>query len=544
MAEVFNDEPRVIEPKLSKEPNVATLRAGINAGAKRLASMCVAAAILTVGATIANAQTAFEYLQKAPKPVFRNGHTLLPLSRWGWSMAFNTKVELCENWGYALEFGPEGSPAAADALDNPDSEASKLCALTASDPKKYPLAVLVYRPINDVNTYPDGKYPEETFVHDAQGKRLENVAEWKTWSPELPDSIYQRAADMAGKGIAKIRSKAPISILLNGGEYGLNCRGHSGPSWEKDPKVVAAKGDLDWDTYIGRRKAHYEKFISDAVRKAAPDRQLYLLYHYGSMPGWTAVQWVWDYKAMRPIADMPGQMFYYNRYDNTGWTGKTDMLTNALVAHAKCLGFGDKLGYHWVCAGWEDGKFSDRERYMGFLKSLYNSGMIGAVAGYFSYPKPTFTENLGPEIPPWLWQMMDLAQAQALYSHVDEFLREGDLLPGPDKHRNFPEVPAYEFPTGDPTARVLVRKHRKRMEWLISAWAADGPTRNVKVEVPELGEITVEARASGSVYVAKGKIGMTFEPPEIELKRLDADGMQPTAGFAAPTTAPTTQPKK
>lgn len=478
-------------------------------------------------------QTAAEHLKAAPnKPVFKEGHTLIPLTRWGWSMAYDTKIELCERWGYALEFGSEATREVVASLDDPKSEGAKLCALTAKDPKKYPLAVILWRPLLNPEAFLGGKLPEETFVHDAEGKRLEGVPEWKTWSPELPDELYEKAAQAAAGALAKIQAKAPIAIVLNGGEYGLNCRGHSGPSWEKDPKVVAAKGDRDWDTYVGQRKAHYEMFITNAVRKQVPDRMLYLWYHYGSMPGWTPVQWVWDYKAMRSVADMPGQMFYYNRYDNTGWVGQRDMLTNALQAYGACLPYGDKLAYPWLCAGWEDGKFSDSERYMGFLKSLYNTGVVGGVAGYFSYPKPTFTENLGPDIPPWLWQMMHLGHTQALYSHLEDFIRDGELLPGPDKHRNNKSLPAFEFPTGDETARVLARKHHKRNEWLVTAWAADGPARKVKVEVPEVGELTLDARPCGSVYLVKARVGMKFEPPEVELKLLDPDGMHPSAGFA------------
>ena len=51
-------------------------------------------------------------------------------------------------------------------------------------------------------------------------------------------------------------------------------------------------------------------------------------------------------------------------------------------------------------------------------------------------------------------------------------------------------------------------------------------------DVPELGVVTLEARPAGSVYLAKAKVNMQFEPPEVELKLLDADPMNPTAGFA------------
>jgi hypothetical protein len=73
--------------------------------------------------------------------------------------------------------------------------------------------------------------------------------------------------------------------------------------------------------------------------------------------------------------------------------------------------------------------FSDIEHYMGFLKCCYTAGMIGAVAGYFAYPKRGFGEDLGDEMPHWLKQMMALSYVQALFSYLDDFLRSGDLLP-------------------------------------------------------------------------------------------------------------------
>jgi hypothetical protein len=97
------------------------------------------------------------------------------------------------------------------------------------------------------------------------------------------------------------------------------------------------------------------------------------------------------------------------------------------------------------------------------------------------------------------------------------------ILPGPDKHRWSSDLPAYEFPTGDPDARVVARKNRKRDEWLVTAWAAGGPDRRETVEIPFFGKNTVQARATGSVYpVAPSKSG-----PVATL--LDVDGMNPSA---------------
>jgi hypothetical protein len=304
--------------------------------------------------------------------------------------------------------------------------------------------------------------------------------------------------------------------------------GHSGPYWKQDPTVLAAKGERTWFDYISERKAHQESIVSQAVRAACPERRLYLWYHFGGVPTWDPWQWSTDYKWMRRVSDLPDQSLYYKHF-NTGWVGSRDLLTNAIDSAAQCLACGDRFSYNWVCAGWKKGRFSDSERYMGFLKCLYTTGMLGGVAGYFSYPKPGFADDLGDEIPSWLWQMMHLARAHALFSHLEEFIRDGDLLPGPGKHRRRKTLPAYEFSTGHPHTRVLVRKHRKRAQWLITAWAADGEQREVSVDIPQLGAVQILARPCASVYRAVAVQETDYEPPVPKLTLVDKDGMRPSA---------------
>ena len=79
------------------------------------------------------------------------------------------------------------------------------------------------------------------------------------------------------------------------------------------------------------------------------------------------------------------------------------------------------------------------------------------------------------------------------------------------------EQSAYEFPTGDRDARVVVRKLIGKPEWLIAAWAAGGADRQVSVRIPELGRVAVQARICGSVYrasLAKGQVTLTQLDPE------------------------------
>lgn len=472
------------------------------------------------------AKTALEFLQEAPKPNFRAGHTLPPLTRWGWTMPFEVRVELAEHWGYALEFGGYATPQYVGALDDPKSVPSKICALAASDPKRYPLFVLLHRPFYSAEFRES--LPDETWCRDAEGNLIEGK---KVWSPEAPAEVFERAATLAVEPLRKILAKAPIAVILNGGEYGLNVFGFAGKAWQRDPRVVQAKGDRSWFDYLSQRKAHQELLLAEAVRKAVPNA-LYIYYHtFATHRNRYSTWWHWayDYQYLRRVSDLPSSSIYY-RHFNTGFTGDNDMLTQALNAVAQQLQFGDPLSYNWVNAGWSREKLGDRafarlERYLGYLKCYYTAGMIGGVAGYFAYPKGGFAGEVGDEPPHWLKQMMVLARVQALFSHLEGFLRDGKLLPGPNRHRWSGDLPAYEFPTGDANVRVLVRKHNRRREWLITAWAAGGEDRGGSVTIPELGLVSVQARACGSVYRATLREGRPL------LTLVDVNGMLPTANW-------------
>ena len=462
--------------------------------------------------------TPAEYLAAQPKPAFRPGHTLPPLTRFGWTLPLDARIALAEHFGYALEFGgyADADTVARD-LANPESDAAKLVALCASDPKRYPLAVICSRRL------PEGTDPN-TWARDAEGKFLDGKAvsldgnEWNpkmrtVYSPLSSDEYWREAGELRAAGLRAIREKCPIAIILNGGEYGLGVLGFAQKVWEQDPRIVADKGDRPWFDYVSQRKAHFETLIADAVRRAVPDRLHYIYYtdgggtHRNVSPDWK--QWCHGWEWMQGVSDLPSNEAYY-RHFNGGWSGKNDMLTLALNSTAREIADGKHVSYNWLCAGWDrsdmnDGGFGDLTRYRGFLRCYYTAGMIGGNAGYYAYPKGGFGAALPADDPPhWLRQMIVLAEVHAQFSHLEEWLRNGRLLPGPNPHRISPELPACEFPTGDPGVRVLVRKHNEREEWLITAWAAEGDERRVRVDVPELGEVELAAPPEGRVYTACG----------------------------------------
>jgi len=471
--------------------------------------------------------TPAEYLKAQPKPVFREGHTLSPLTRFGWVLDFATRVELAENWGYCLEWGGYADAKAVErALTNSGDIGAKCMALAAKDPAKYKLSVICARdlPEND-------SVPPETWARDADGKLLSGQAKsydgtaWTTgmgviFSPETPDSVWKEAGRLRADPLRLIREKCRIAIVINGGEYGLGVIGHMIKIWKLDPSILKAKGDRAWFDYISERKGRAETIIADTVRKAVPDRLLYIYYNTGTplrnrWGGW--LEWCFKFEDMKSASDLPGTEIYY-KSGNSGWTwtdNTGDALTQALNARGLEIAHGQPLSYNFLCGGWtrnKDGKdinlLSDINLYIGFLKCFYTSGMVGGNAGYYTYPPGGFGAPFPADQPPhWLRQLVALSQTHALFSHLEDYLRKGDLLPGPNMHRWTKDQPAYEFPTGDKAVRVLARKIKGQMQWLITAWAADGVDRPVAVDIPELGNVHLQARACGSVYKAVIKNG-------------------------------------
>jgi hypothetical protein len=477
--------------------------------------------------------TPAEWLEAQKTPAFRDGHTLPRLTRFGWVLPTDARINLAEHWGYALEFGGYVDDKVLARLDDPKSDESKLAALAKSDPGRYPLVVLCSRRL------PEEEAPADAWTRDKDGKVLNGKAQsmdgtqWSEgkgaiWSPEAPDAVWQMAGEYRAAPLRELQKRGvPISMVLNGGEYGLGVLGFAKGVWSKDPRVAAAaEKNGGWRTYASAKKGHAERIIADAVRAAVPDRKLYIYYTAGGRTlrnkDWSIDDWGATWEHMRGVSDLPSSEVYY-RHFNDGFTGRLNMLTCALNAIAAEIASGDPLSYNWVAGGWVRGNeaknVADMDRWTGFLKCYYTAGMLGANVGYYEYPKGGFGVKFPPNEPPvWLRQMAASAHVHALFSQAEDLVRNGDLLPGPMKHAISTSDPAYEFPTGDETARVLVRKHRTRPAWLVTAWAADGPDRDVTVTVPELGRLTLRARVCGSVYEA------TLAGGKVTLTQLDEEG--------------------
>jgi hypothetical protein len=463
--------------------------------------------------------TPAQYLQMQQKPNFAAGHHLPHLTRWGWCLSTNADIELANNWDYCLEFENYVTYSLATHLDAYNTTVLKL---VSNNPAIYKLSVL----LDQTFTNP----PTDFYCTNSSGQFVSNGLNHLCVSPEGTDAYWSNSADYWIRGLKIIQSNALITTILNGGEAGIDVPGFGEVAWLQDPRVQAATNGMDIYRYSSNRKAWSMGFLTRAIAKQIPNRELSIFYEtgyeetrdcYGGSTN-AYLKWGWNSDVMVTNTDLPSFEIYYSDVGGNGaWTNNSalnygnpyycDLLTRVLDAVGYNITLGHPLNYSWINGGSGTNvtdfsnltKYSDIPTYTGFLKCLYTSGMVGGIAGYFDYPVGGFDTSFQSNNPPhWLLQMMALAHTHALFSHLEPFLTNGDLLSGPQVHVMSTDQPAYEFTNtvNDIYARVLARKLRTGNQWLVTAWNAYGTNRNVTVSIPTLGALTVLAAASGSVY--------------------------------------------
>ncbi len=128
--------------------------------------------------------------------------------------------------------------------------------------------MLTYRAPND-KRFREG-LPPETWCRDADGKAIEGRGH-TLWSPEAPDSVFQKAGALAAEPLRKIQEKAPIAILLNGGEYALTVYGHARKVSCQRCEVIAKRVSDKRHQYGHRYQARSVKGCHDRCRCRSTD---------------------------------------------------------------------------------------------------------------------------------------------------------------------------------------------------------------------------------------------------------------------------------
>jgi hypothetical protein len=490
--------------------------------------------------------------------VFKPGHTLLPLTKYGWTLPWDLSVESATNWGYALDIGGSGlfGSGVTNDLNNTNSILYKGVVLATNYPNVFKLSVFTERWYSNLSaaywtTNGAGEFLNGAGVVQALAwsqYSAENAAP----SPEAPQSDLDMQAEAVVQPLHAIAAAiAPhkISMILNGGERGIGVYQQNVLGYSYDSRVAAARGTNWWYYYLSQRKSN-ELY---ATYSRLPERDAYIWYFTYeksrfNQPGYNwerdNANWGWSSSNLLGVIDYSATFQYFmdgGSYTNTvpvTWNNVSDMLTLQLNQVGYNMNYDSPLNYPWVSGGWNNSnsnRLSDLDRYSGFLKCLYTAGALGVNAGYYIFPTGVtpsifghngFTGSFPTDLPPhWLQQIAVTGRVHAQFSWLEDYIRNGALLPGngnmtlspANVHAISRDQPSYEFTNTvkDATCRVLARKHNDRDEWLVTAWAAYGDARDVTVDIPTLGEITVTAHPEANIYTATVAGG---------LKLLDATG--------------------
>lgn len=475
------------------------------------------------------------------------------LTRWGWVLSSNACVELGKNWGYCLPLGDYTTRAIASNCGVVGTFQNGMCQLASNYPTVFKLSVL------DDRDFP-ATIPNDFYCTNSGGAFVTNSSGTKFVCPEAPTSYLLTAQAYWSNSLYMVMTNAPITVFLNGGEYGMDVAGgakrtggaNPGDAWIQDPRVQAVTNaypsQISYSTYSSTRKSNEVSFLSSTVRSLIPNRELYIFYtdrvneqllDTTFADWWGGVNnWGWKSDIFMPNFDLPWFVTYWGTYNT--WLDAAiphlhSHLSDLLAGVGYELGLGYTTNYPWLNGGYsatDPSAFCSITNYYGYLKCSYTAGAIGGVAGYFSYPGgtnygylvggPGFDAYMPADQPPhWLQQLVALSRVHAQFSWLENYVRSGDLLPGPTHHRLISAQWSYEFTNtvADISKHVLARKVTGQNQWLITAWSAVTTNANVTVNIPTLGDVTVNARPEGSVYTAT---------PGPTLTLTDPNGMLPT----------------
>lgn len=477
------------------------------------------------------------YLKSLDKPSFKSGNHLPRLGIWwGSDASVPLRVEMATNWFYGLTLnGVNELEDLASDLSNPSSVPYQVLAIHLANTNALPLEVRVDR-VFSYSTYHHLTLSSGMYCTNSSGQYLKGdgtttaIKTEAVISPESDTNEWNTIGAWTANPLSILASSnAVLAVIQHGGEDGMTVVPNGAAGWKLDPRVIArTNGMSSWMGYANPLKGRQQDIVGNAIRAAVPNRGVFVWYEsckweqarwefpgYDWWDEWSL--WGWWSRYTRTSSDVPSFENYYQKDWIDTNTAGVDIPNDILTKYLNGVGyqiaqFGAKTNYSYLCGGWLTGigqGLGNSNIYAGFLKCAYTGGMVGGIAGYFDpnwndgTSTITYTSNFdSTNPPPWITQAVTLSRVHAQFTYLEDYLLNGDLLPGPYTNPKSKDQPAYEFTEYAPgqSKRVLARKKTSADDWLICAWAADGVGTNVTVTIPTLGTKTLLALPEGNVY--------------------------------------------
>lgn len=529
-------------------------------------------------------------LSSYPLPRYRSGHKLLPLFNWipmiylgghqttatnraaAIEQATQIQAELAEHWHYYLTLQNISVFSDPKAAVNPKNHIGKIVALANQHPE-WPLAVTSFWAQTNLKLLGEElKTPyilrndlsADHYMVASQNAAKQNTSKKpirKQVSPATPLTYFRKdgeALALTYQTLLKSLSR-PIDIISENGEVKPYL--YPVKDLEKDPKVMRdfRKSSLtDLDTYQAIRKTE--------IRKSYTQGFLSLPELKDTKFSWYAIdggpidrfQWEQAREIHRPIDGMYySTPDFYPRWPKNwakwsgawrGWAWIDSCRKPEILA-------GDRLFSPFIGAGWSHDPTQNvrPSQWLGLLKHL---NVVGAEFFYTGFFIVGYGKIVYPTPANYVWQAAMPSYAQAIASHYEPILREGNVLF--DKQGK----PIIAHPAGSPSILITARKHKDKPIYIIAGNI--NPISNVPGNVPDEaeGSITLPAgtfrfdlRLQGSVY----QVDLTDpdQPVWVQLDKwhqlghpsrwkadffFDAEVCDQQAGFTTLTDRPGTDP--
>lgn len=292
----------------------------------------------------------------------------------------------------------------------------------------------------------------------------------------------------------------------------MSYSGSSTPASATDPADAKR-----WDNYLSSRNSDYPKALRDGILSKMPGLEytLYSITAQGNQVGYE-----YDRKTHSGFSGSDRGCFidkcsystpdFYPRTPSNWsfWSGAWHGLKWIENGRAIEIARGDRLNSPFVSAGWSPVAEANLtpSQYLGNLKLLGALGAEFFYTGYFTLGEDFNNDGI-PDFGDsrlWAWQALAPSYAQAAFSQVSDFLRQGELLKRPALGTW--DAPNYRFFHADPRVVTYIRKMGSK--YLITSAIqtnsneiANSPKiKSVGVTI-EGKNVVFSSRRQGSIYV-------------------------------------------